>query len=68
MMQLMGVYSECKCNVSIQYWLDLNNPKVWIDIGNNYKLEITEARLFWKSCGATAVTFLGLLCYVSVPG
>ena len=68
MMQLMGVDIECKCNVSIHYCLDLNNPKVWIDIGSKYKLETTEARLFWKSCDVNAVTLLSLLCYVSGPG
>jgi hypothetical protein len=66
MIQLIGVYAECKCNVSMKYWLNLDSPKVWIEIGTNSALDILEAREYWRACGATAVTFLGVICYVSL--
>jgi hypothetical protein len=65
MMQLMGVYSQCRCHVPITYWLDMDNPNVWIAVGVNSALDILEARLYWRACGFSAVGFLGVLSYVS---
>lgn len=65
MMQLMGTYNECKCNVSMQYWMDLDNPKVWIEISTNSAQDIYYARKYWKGAAITAIVFLASLCLVS---
>jgi hypothetical protein len=65
MMQLMGTYSECKCNVSLYYWLNMDSPKVWIEISTNSAQDIYYARKYWQGAAITAIVFLALLCLVS---
>lgn len=65
MMQLMGTYNECKCNVSMWYWMNLDNPKVWIEISTNSAQDIYYAKKYWKGAAITAIVFLASLCLVS---
>jgi hypothetical protein len=65
MMQLMGTYNECKCNVSLYYWLNMDNPKVWIEISTNSAQDIYYARKYWQGAAITAIVFLASLCLVS---
>lgn len=65
MMQLMGTYNECKCNVSMWYWRHLDNPKVWIEISTNSAQDIYYAKKYWKGAAITAIVFLASLCLVS---
>lgn len=67
MMQLMGTYSECKCNVSLYYWLNMDSPKVWIEISTNSAQDIYYARKYWQGAAITAIVFLALLCLVRTP-
>jgi hypothetical protein len=65
MMQLMGTYNECKCSVSMWYWGNLDNPKVWIEISTNSAQDIYYAKKYWKGAAITAIVFLASLCLVS---
>lgn len=65
MMQLIGTYNECKCNVSMWYWMDLDNPKVWIEISTNSAQDIYYTKKYWKGAAITAIVFLASLCLVS---
>jgi hypothetical protein len=65
MMQLMGTYNECKCNVNLRYWRDLDNPNVWIEISTNSAQDIYYAKKYWQGAAITAIVFLASLCLVS---
>ena len=62
MMQIMGVYRNCRCNILIRDWGNPDN--VMLDISTNTKTEIDLANRLWTGTGATAITFLGFVTFV----
>ena len=61
-MQLMGVYRSGKCDVNVGWWTNSDAEPVVI-LSTNYALEIEDANRYWKSCGITAVLFLGAVAF-----
>ena len=61
MMQIMGVYQNCLCNIPMSEWHDSNAS---ITISNNYATAIRLADTWWKGTGAIAASFLGFICYL----
>ncbi|KAH0541551.1 hypothetical protein FGG08_003963 [Glutinoglossum americanum] len=63
MMQIMGVYRNCYCDLPIQYWGNERDPGAWVTLSTNTKLDIEKAATYWKGSGGGAIAFLGLICY-----
>ncbi|MCJ1337248.1 hypothetical protein MMC09_002530 [Bachmanniomyces sp. S44760] len=63
MMQIMGVYRNCYCEVSIQYWRRLDDPQAFVILGTNTAADIAEAKTWWKGTGLFAIGFLAIMCY-----
>ena len=63
MMQLIGVYRNCLCSITISHW---RHPvgKLWYNLGTNSAEDIQMAKTWWMGTGAGAVAFLGVTCYV----
>ena len=62
MMQIMGVYRNCLCSIPISQWY---NPwDSFLDISTNSSEDIHFARRTWKSLGAAAVVFLGMVSFI----
>ncbi len=62
-MQIMGVYRNCLCNVPVKYW----RPSQWDTTFtvSTYSLEdIERAKIWWKFTGGTAIAFLGFIAFV----
>ena len=62
MMQIIGVYRNCLCNIRISNWR--NPDDVLIDIGNNSAEMISYAEHTWTGNGIGAITFLGLVTFL----
>jgi hypothetical protein len=62
MMQLMGVYRSGKCDVNVEWWTK-PDAETGVILSTNYTLEIEDANRYWKSCGITAVLFLGTVAF-----
>jgi hypothetical protein len=62
MMQIIGVYRNCKCLLPIQHWGDPHS-QVLLTISKNSKDDILEAVTYWRGTGSGAIAFLGLICY-----
>ncbi|KAL9631184.1 MAG: hypothetical protein Q9164_006023 [Protoblastenia rupestris] len=62
MMQIMGVYRNCRCYILIRDWGNPDN--VMLDISTNTKNKIDLANRLWTGTGATAITFLGFVTFV----
>ncbi|KAH0545441.1 hypothetical protein FGG08_000442 [Glutinoglossum americanum] len=62
MMQIIGVYRNCKCLLPIQHWGNPNDQTM-LTISKNARETIVEANTFWKGTGGGAIAFLGLICY-----
>ena len=62
MMQIMGVYRACLCQLPIRYW---HNPSSGpsFPMGSNSAHSIANAATYWKGLGAGATGFLILVCY-----
>ncbi|KAI9838095.1 MAG: hypothetical protein M1819_006251 [Sarea resinae] len=63
LMQIIGVYRNCLCQIPVWYWLHLNNDFRFPISTNNY-MAIRDAKKYWKSFGITAAVFLLFVTYV----
>ena len=61
MMQIMGVYQNCLCDIPISEWHDANAQ---FTISDNFARAIEAANTWWKGTGAIAAAFLGFICYL----
>lgn len=61
LMQIIGVYRNCLCKISVQHWLDKQMDMV---LSTNNHVDIEAAVHFWLRTGAGATGFLGLICYI----
>jgi hypothetical protein len=61
MMQIIGVYRNCLCKISAQHWLDKD---MTLFLSSNNKIDIVEALHWWRTTGAVATGFLGVICYI----
>ena len=62
-MQVMGVYRNCLCNVPVQYW----RPSQWdttFPVSTYSRDDIETAKIWWKFTGGTAIAFLGFIAFV----
>ncbi|KAH9996117.1 hypothetical protein F4779DRAFT_631600 [Xylariaceae sp. FL0662B] len=62
LMQLLGVYRSCACKVPARYWLQLDNPDVYVVLSNNAAGSIDAALKWWTTIGNTAVGVLVVVC------
>ena len=62
-MQLMGVYRNCRCALPIKYWRR-SASDVTFTISPNSAEAIQHAATYWKGTGITAITFLVFISYV----
>jgi hypothetical protein len=63
MMQIMGVYRNCFCEIPINYWANKYAPGAWLTVSTNTRLDIEKAATYWKGTGSGAIAFLGIICY-----
>ena len=62
MMQIIGVYRNCRCQILIKSW---HNPDdVMFNISTNSAEDISYAKHYWTGTGAGAVSFLGFVAFV----
>ena len=62
MMQIMGVYRNCLCDIPITVWHQSDNQS--IVISTNSRDDFRRARTFWKGTGIAAVVFLTSASFV----
>ncbi|CZR67951.1 uncharacterized protein PAC_17850 [Phialocephala subalpina] len=61
MMQIIGVYRNCLCKISVGHWKDKN---MTLFLSTNNRMDIEEALHWWLMTGAVATGFLGVICYI----
>jgi hypothetical protein len=62
-LQIMGVYRNCICEIPVNYWLRLDDavvPHLAADT-----LERRNASIYWTSIGYGSMGFLIIICYMS---
>lgn len=62
MMQIMGVYRNCLCYVTTQYWLNPNEGP-GINIASDTQ-EQRDSSQNWITMGTTATAFMAIVCYM----
>ncbi|KAI9773727.1 MAG: hypothetical protein M1839_002025 [Geoglossum umbratile] len=62
MMQIMGLYRNCLCQLPMQYWRDRRHTPLLV-VSVNSVDDIHQARTYWTGTGSGGVAFLGLICY-----
>ena len=62
MMQIMGVYRNCRCRIPITSWHNPDNSM--INISTNSAEDISYALHVWRGTGAGAVVFLGFVTFL----
>ena len=62
MMQIIGVYRNCRCYIPISRWR--NPDDVMIPISTNTKDKIYYASHMWTGTGSGAIAFLGFVTFV----
>lgn len=63
-MQIVGVYRTCLCQINVSSWLSGRNSASLI-ISNNTSQDIRLAHQIWIRFGIAASVFLGLTAYIS---
>ena len=65
LMQIMGVYRTCLCDIPIGKWLRPGSDSdLYWNAGTNSAENIQLAQTWWRGTGAGAISFLGFICYV----
>lgn len=64
MMQIIGVYRNCLCDIPITVWHKRYDANQLLVISTNSKDDIHRARTFWKGTGITAVVFLTSVSFI----
>jgi hypothetical protein len=63
MLQIMGVYRNCICDIPVSYWLHLDDAVVRHLAADT--LDRRNARMYWTRIGYASIGFLIITCYVS---
>jgi hypothetical protein len=61
LMQIIGIYRNCVCKISVGHWLDKNMS---LFLSSNNGVDIKEVLHWWRPTGGVATGFLGLVCYI----
>ena len=64
MMQIIGVYRNCLCDIPITVWHKRYDADQLFIISTNSKDDIHKSRTFWKGTGVTAVVFLTSVSFI----
>jgi hypothetical protein len=64
MMQIMGVYRNCLCQINVNTWLH-ERSEATLQISTNSAEDIRQASRYWIPMGGAASGFLGLVAYVA---
>lgn len=64
MMQIIGVYRNCLCQINMNTWLHGRNEAT-LGISSNSAEDIQQASRYWIPMGGAASGFLGLVAYVA---
>jgi len=64
MLQIIGVYRNCLCNIPITVWHRPYDDDVSFVISSNSAEDIHWAQTIWTGTGVTAVVFLGFVSFV----
>lgn len=63
-LQLVGVYRNCFCQMGASSWTSPNRDNVFILVSTNSAEAIDNAKRYWIPIGAASTGFLGFVCYV----
>ncbi|KAI0425436.1 hypothetical protein F5Y09DRAFT_352274 [Xylaria sp. FL1042] len=61
MLQLLGVYRNCLCQVPAVYWPYLNGPEAYFQISTNSQEAIEAADAWWTVTGSTSVGLISIV-------
>ncbi|KAI0538099.1 hypothetical protein GGR58DRAFT_319126 [Xylaria digitata] len=61
MLQLLGVYRTCLCQVPATYWSYLSGPEAYFPLSNNSQADIEAAESWWTVTGSTSVGLLSIV-------
>lgn len=64
MMQIIGVYRNCLCDISIGQWAIRMSPYATFDISTFTGQDIHLASTWWKGTGIAATAFLGFASFI----
>jgi len=64
MMQIMGVYRNCLCQINVNTWLH-GRDEATLQVSTNSAEDIQQASRYWIPMGGAASGFLGLVAYVA---
>ncbi|KAH8899982.1 hypothetical protein GQ53DRAFT_816019 [Thozetella sp. PMI_491] len=65
LMQLVGMYRNCRCVVPVNYWLTADFISYMIPISTNSPDSIYYARRYWMLTGWLSIAMMIAVCYVS---
>ena len=63
LMQIMGVFRNCLCNVPLKYWVPWPRDFSFV-VSTNSAQDIESAKILWKCTGGSAIAFLGFIAFV----
>ncbi|KAI1264980.1 hypothetical protein F5Y18DRAFT_417504 [Xylariaceae sp. FL1019] len=62
MLQLIGAYRTCLCQVPATYWRNLNSPDAYFPLSTNSGEDIKAAQQWWTITGSIAVSLISVVC------
>ncbi|KAI0456478.1 hypothetical protein F5B21DRAFT_513318 [Xylaria acuta] len=60
-LQLVGVYRTCPCQVPATFWPYLNSPEAYFPLSSNSQAAIEAAEAWWTVTGGTAVGLISIV-------
>ncbi len=64
-MQLLGVFRNCRCIAPVTYWTSAGFENFMIPISTNSPDSIYYARKYWLLTGWASISFMVVVCYVA---
>jgi len=62
LMQLIGVYNNCKCKMPVWYWGNTEDPGAFVILSSNTADSINAAKRYWQAIAITATVILCVAC------
>ncbi|KAK3486281.1 hypothetical protein B0T13DRAFT_158361 [Neurospora crassa] len=62
LMQIMGVYRNCFCYITVEYWFDTSNPKAKVNVASD-TCDQRKSSQNWMYMGGVATAFMAACAY-----
>jgi len=61
--QLLGVYGNCMCSISVSEWVSPTRDSAQLNLATDTLLH-REMSMYWSGAGYAAIAFLGIMTYL----